>query len=210
MIPQTPYVILTRMLRLASPRYYSTKLSPAVDEQAMEVEATDVVKVVLQFLKENSLMRSMQVLQEESQVSLNTVDNIEALVSDVLAGRWDAVMSVVATLKLPALLLFDLYEQLVFELIEMREIDTARQVLRSSEAMALLKHKQPDRYAKMESLAGAPYFEHRDAYADGSSKEHRRGQIAEALRAEVAVVPASRLVTLLGQALKWQQVCGVR
>ena len=176
---------------------------------SMQVEAADVVKIVLQFLKENSLTRSMQVLQEETHVTLNTVDNVDAFVADVQAGRWDAVMSVAATLKLPAPLLDDLYEQLVLEMIEMRELDTARQVLRATPAMAKLREKQPDRYAKLESLAGRPFFDPRDAYAEGSSKERRRSQIAEALRAEVEVVPPSRLLALLGQALKWQQHYGL-
>ena len=95
---------------------------------SLEIEATDVVKIVLQFLKENSLTQSLQVLQEESQVALNIVDNVEALVSDVQQGRWDAVMATVSTLKLPGLLLRNLYEQLVLELIELRELDMARQL----------------------------------------------------------------------------------
>ena len=57
---------------------------------------------MLQFLKENSLTSSMQALQDESQVALNTVDNVELFLGDVQNGRWDAVMSVVATLKLPS------------------------------------------------------------------------------------------------------------
>eukprot|EP00966_Prymnesium_polylepis_P294395 6798289-Prymnesium_polylepis.2 len=77
----------------------------------VEVEATDVVKIVLQFLKENSLTSSLQALQEETQVALNTVDNIESFMHDIQHGHWDAVMSVVATLKLPTKLLMDLYEQ---------------------------------------------------------------------------------------------------
>ena len=84
---------------------------------------TDVVRVVLQFLKENSLLRSMQALQEESQVSLNTVDNLDAFIADVQKGHWPAVMEVVATLKLPAAVLSNLYEQLVLELIELRAIE---------------------------------------------------------------------------------------
>lgn len=175
----------------------------------MEVESSDVVKIMLQFLKEHNLTRSLQALQEESQVSLNTVDNIDGFVADVHAGRWDAVMSVAATLKLPGSLLSDLYEQLVLELIEMRELDTARQVLRTTPAMARLRERDSERHAKLESLAGRPYFDPRDAYAEGNGKERRRSQIAEALRAEVTVVPPSRMVALLGQALKWQQQQGL-
>ena len=170
-----------------------------------EIEASDVVKLVLQFLKESSLTRTLQTLQDESQVALNTVDNVDSFLSDVQNGNWDAVMSVVSTLKLPFLLLAEVYEQLILELIEMRELDTARQLLNNTEAMARLREQHNDRFTKLESLASKPYFDPRDAYAQGNGKERRRSAIAEKLRGHVSVVPPSRLLALLGQALKWQQ-----
>ena len=139
-----------------------------------EVEATDVVRVVLQFLKENGLTNAMLALQDESQVALNTVDNLDTFVHDVQQGHWESVMTTVATLKLPAGLLSDLYEQVVLELLEMRELDTARQILRTAAPMAAMKAQQPERHRKLESLAGRPYFEALEAYGAGTSKERRR------------------------------------
>lgn len=70
-----------------------------------------MIKIVLQFCKENSLQQTFQTLQNECQVSLNTVDSLETFMADINNGRWDALLPQVAQLKLPRKKLEDLYEQ---------------------------------------------------------------------------------------------------
>jgi WD40 repeat-containing protein SMU1 len=176
---------------------------------SVRADSGDVIRLILQFLKENSLFNAMHALQEEAQISLNTVDSIEAFTSDITHGRWDTVLRTVGTFSLPQSLVIDLYEQIVIEMIELKESETARAMLRDTAPMMILRNKDPERYLKLQRLINKPFFDHRDAYPDGSNKERRRAHIAKALAAEVQVVPPARLMALVNQALRYQQLQGL-
>ena len=78
--------------------------------------------------------------------------------------------------------------QVVLELIEVREVDLAREMLRSAAPLQLLRTEEPERYLTLDSLAQRPVFDTNAAYGtDG--KERRRAKLAERLIPHAIVVP---------------------
>ena len=63
-------------------------------------------------------------MQNECQVSLNTVENLESFLADINGGRWDQVLPIVAQLKLPRRKVEDLYEQVREDFVQRNHFNT--------------------------------------------------------------------------------------
>ena len=93
-------------------------------------------------------------------------------------------------------------------MLELRELEVARALLREAEVLAGLAASNPPRVARLRNLLAQPGFDSHSAWPDADGRDGRRSSIAVALSEEVEVAPPSRLLVLLGQALKWQQHTG--
>lgn len=169
-----------------------------------EIEASDVIRLIQQFLRENHLHQALCALHAETNVTLNTIDNREQFVQWIHTGQWDSVLQTVATLRLPPQKLVRLYEQVFREMLERREVGTARAVLRQTPPMDWLRQNQENRYVDLENILASVSLGENvlDLVPD---KEARRAEVACELLSEIHTVPPQRLLTLLGEALQWEQ-----
>jgi WD40 repeat-containing protein SMU1 len=175
-----------------------------------EINPQDIVKLMLQYCKENGLMKTFKTMQEESQIALNTVDSMDSFKSDILNGRWDSVLKILATLKLPPNKTMDIYEQIILEMIELAEFEVANMLVKESLIANNLKKEFSDRTFKLEQLLAKPSFDPKLLYGgEGMTKEKKRQTLANSLLNEITSLPASRLVSLLGKLLKYQEKDGV-
>ncbi|KAI8337577.1 putative vesicle coat complex COPI, beta [Chlamydoabsidia padenii] len=168
----------------------------------------DALKLIIQFLRENNLHHTLSTLQIESPISFNTVENKGSFYQDIIQGRWVSVLKQVNTLKIPSAKLYDIYELALFEFVEQGDKDAATMLL-NSPALQTLRHHDLDRYQKLAHLIDrTSHSDIAEVYGSTTTKDQRRKKVAEDLCEEIKNVPSSRLLTLLGQSLLWQQKNG--
>lgn len=175
---------------------------------SLEIESADVIRLILQFLQESNLRRTLQVLQEESGVYLNAVESVDQFAADIQQGRWDVVLQTISSCKLQDSTLQLLYEQVLWEMLELREVELARCLLRETTVFHQYRMQHPEKFKQLEMLCSKPFFDPKDVY-EQTTKEKRRAAIAQAVAQELQSVPGSRLLSLLGMALKYEKQKGM-
>ena len=98
-------------------------------------------------------------------------------------------------LTLPKEVLMDLYEQIFYELLEIREMFTANEMFTKCEPILLMKTEKQERqsssspitsrYLQMEYWLRKTYFDPVEAYAANETKESRRQRIASEISSYV-------------------------
>lgn len=164
-----------------------------------------MIKLILQFLIENNLHRTAHTLQEETDVSLNIVNDINQLTSDICDGKWNEVLNALSSVSISRETEYDLFEQIIRELIQMSEIDCARRLLFESEPMERMKQANKSRY---ELLLQSLTNRNTTDIDQQLHWQQRREEIAHSVRRQVLEVQPSRLLAVISQSLKYQQLSG--
>ncbi|SBT47208.1 alternative splicing regulator, putative [Plasmodium ovale wallikeri] len=170
----------------------------------LNVSATDVVRLILQYLRENNLMRSFYVLQEESNIKLNAASNVDVLLSDINKGDWKNVLFNITTVDLSDDTLMNLYEQLICELVEYKEKELAEKIMNECIIFKRMEKKYTDKYAKLIDVVSSNGVISKSVLYDGMTKEEKRKTLCAMINNEITSCAPSRLLALLGMALKWQ------
>lgn len=149
---------------------------------------------------------------------LNVVMNAEQLEKDVEAGRWSEVLPALSHLRLPLNKLMNLYEQIILEMLEVREVEVARTMMKETAVLVKMKQTVPERFKHLEDLVNyiggdgssikAAVSSSDDEmikllYAKGGRKESRRKEIALELMREIPAVEPSRLLALMTKAIRY-------
>jgi WD40 repeat-containing protein SMU1 len=185
----------------------------------VEIDNADVVRLVLQYLREAGLTSAAAELEKEADVRLNALTNKASLVEDVRKGRWEKALPRLNGLDLPRQASCDLWEHIVRELVSSREPKAAKSVLEGASPLLYLRETDPGRLdalkrlvsrsAEFERLGGQAYSAQDtvDAFPE-DSRDVKRRKLSETIDNALGEVAPERLASLLGAALRWRAHTG--
>jgi hypothetical protein len=165
----------------------------------VEIDSSNVLRVVLQFLQENHFNATVETLIKESNLRLNAVTDLHYFKDLVRHGKWEEFLKNISLYSFEPQLLVDTFEQIIRELCCKGQIDAAQVLARNSEPLLHLKKSDPDRYLSIEeqclTITQPPpsLFEKLVA---------KRDVVARNLN--LPKVEKSRMLSLIGQAMQSQ------
>ena len=177
------------------------------EDDAVEIKFEQIVHLIQQFCLENGLFRSFQQLQDESRVKYSTISNTEEFMSNFINGKWDLVLETVESLDLPLEILIELYEHMVLEMIECKEIGVAKTIMLNSLPIQLMKETDPKRYLRLEHLPSKTTLTLHDIYGT-TKKELKRIELGNEILKQVSIASPHRLLDLLKDSITLQKHYG--
>ncbi|GJQ15076.1 hypothetical protein GpartN1_g6867.t1 [Galdieria partita] len=179
---------------------------------SIQIAASDVIKLILQFLKENGLVESFQALENETGVTYNAPKvPTTQLVSALTNGNWKDLLSHLSGLELSPSFLMDLFEHITLELALDGDYRSAKLMIEKSFPLKnVMQRNDPDRYIRLERTIDSLESGAIDKDSLPFHTLERRQQLSRCLLEEqVPNIPSGQLLALIGQAMKYQYTQGL-
>ena len=117
-----------------------------IERKQMEVDKKVVLNMIYTFLEDNGYGFALETLQKES--------NFAYIIPKIKSGEWESVLHIISSIRLSPQLLYELYEQIVFELVEEDDGKIGLILLQQPIAQKL-KETHEDGMKKLESLCSS-------------------------------------------------------
>lgn len=183
----------------------------------------NVLKLILQFLLENGLLKSYFTLSNESGVSLNWVENVNKIKTIISKGLWNELIEILKYIKIPAKLQAILFEHIVLELLELKEPLVAQYLMENNKSLFLSHHQFNEKYnnlleiieeskniilnkeiASFESNYSLISKFVKNNYIEGGNKEKSREIISKLISENLVETRSSMLLEVIGDSLKYK------
>ena len=122
---------------------------------------------------------------------------------------WGLVLDQIANISLSKELYFDLFEHIFYELIELNEIDCAKELLYKSVPLIKLKNENKDRWDCLNYFIFTPDKFNPNEYYKYNNKTNSRIKLINDINKELIQIQPSRLLSIITQSLKYQKISGV-
>jgi WD40 repeat-containing protein SMU1 len=94
------------------------------------IKGEDVIRLILQFCKENDMLKTYNSMKEETELKDNFVKDLAGFQKAFRDGAWDVVLLELNDMTLSRGLLMDIFELIIFELCQSEEYDLCRYIIK--------------------------------------------------------------------------------
>ncbi|KAA6396696.1 MAG: putative WD-40 repeat protein [Streblomastix strix] len=173
----------------------------------MEISGEDIIRIILQFFHENKLDSSYSSLLKETNIDFNSSStDPQTFINDIKIGNWISVIRQINAMKLPQLIVFDIMEEMILELIDLHEHEVARRIIQKNTSLQAMLKVDQQRYNKIIELV------QQKVTTEKKLKEERftrRDELSKQISPYLNSAPPSRLLTLVGHGIKWENKIGL-
>ena len=141
----------------------------------MEVDKNVVLNMIYTFMEDNGYIQALNLLQKES--------GFQYLLPKIQNGKWEAVLASLSRINLSEQLLYELYEQIIFELVEEGDAKIGL-ILLQQPGVQRLRETHQDQIKKLISLCSQSNIDMQVIYdqEEKGDRQERRERLASLFR----------------------------